>query len=193
MLRYAEHPDAPPQLKADARATHEFIGHDPGTPLQRRHEERFARAFENYLYEGVAPSPQLANVFARFKTWLLTVYKQVRDLIDEARRTGAPGFKGINEDIRSVFDRILAAEPQRIPIVPEVEAAKSLADIQQEESQYIEPEHSDAAGDRAAAESDRHYVENYDAAAKLEYAEIRRSPRSRRSRARAGARTRHKA
>jgi hypothetical protein len=45
------------------------------TAAATKAHERFATGFEQYLREGKAPSPELANVFARFKTWLLDIYK----------------------------------------------------------------------------------------------------------------------
>lgn len=61
--------------------------------------EHFATGFEVYLMEGKAPSQNLIGVFQRFKDWLLAVYKQ-------AARLGVE----LNDDIRGVFDRMLAAE-----------------------------------------------------------------------------------
>lgn len=34
---------------------------------ERDHEERFANAFVKYLHEGVAPTPNLQPIFAKYK------------------------------------------------------------------------------------------------------------------------------
>ncbi|MDR1947624.1 MAG: hypothetical protein LBQ51_10745 [Desulfovibrio sp.] len=61
--------------------------------------EYFARGFEAYCREGKAPSEGLRGVFARFKKWLLAVYKDAKELGVE-----------MNDDVRGVFDRMLAVE-----------------------------------------------------------------------------------
>lgn len=62
-------------------------------------EEFLARGFETWLSEGKAPNPSLQNLFTRFKNWLLSIYKDVRNL-------NAP----ITDDVRQVFDRMLKTE-----------------------------------------------------------------------------------
>ena len=63
-------------------------------------EDRFAKGFEKYLMEGNAPTANLAGLFQRFKLWLLDVYG-----------AGGPGVD-LNDDIRGVFDRMLASEKE---------------------------------------------------------------------------------
>lgn len=41
------------------------------------HEEMFARGFERYLRDGVAPSEGLSGVFSQFKDWLTKIYQNV--------------------------------------------------------------------------------------------------------------------
>ena len=41
----------------------------------RAGQERLARGFEQYLREGKAPSKRLEGVFARFRKWLMRVYR----------------------------------------------------------------------------------------------------------------------
>src|SRR5208337_3547677 len=98
---------APPQLRDDAATVADWTKTKVGDPLTKRAHEKFARGFEQYMREGVAPSPGLAGVFAKFRNWLIGIYQTIKGL-------GAP----INEDIRSVFDRMLAEEPQRTVIAP---------------------------------------------------------------------------
>jgi hypothetical protein len=147
LMRDAEHPLAPDQLKADAQTTLKWLGVEKAEDIGRRQHEKFATGFEQYLREGVAPSPGLARVFAQFKQWLLKIYETIKGL-------GAP----ISEDIRGVFDRMLAEEPQRTVIAPEREAAKSQADIHEVDARETEPAHADAGQARIDQERDARYV-----------------------------------
>ena len=65
-------------------------------------QEAFAESFEAYLMEGKAPTTALRSVFASFKQWLLSIYKGI------AARIG--GRARLNDEIRSVFDRMLATD-----------------------------------------------------------------------------------
>lgn len=105
LLQDAAHPEAPNDLLSDAKTVKDFLG--VKDKVTRRQHEQFARGFERYLMEGIAPSKALANVFAKFKQWLTDIYKTVSNL-------RAP----INNDIRKVFDRLLN-EPDRTIIASE--------------------------------------------------------------------------
>ena len=72
------------------------------TDEQRREaHEQFARAFEKYLGEGKAPVPELQPMFARFRAWLLGVYKSLSRI---------PNSSALNDDVRKVMDRMLATQ-----------------------------------------------------------------------------------
>jgi hypothetical protein len=142
ILRDAEHPAATAALKSDAAVIRKWLGADSGAPARAQHE-RFARAFERYVQEGVAPSARLASVFAKFKNWLVEAYRSIKGL-------SAPG--AISEDIRSVFDRMLSAEPQRVVVAPEAARGPTLADIHESDAALTEPADAGAAADRIAAE-----------------------------------------
>jgi hypothetical protein len=68
---------------------------------KRPHHEQFARGFEAYLFEGNAPSAELNGIFARFRRWLMAIYRQVRALNVE-----------LSPEIRGVFDRMLATQEE---------------------------------------------------------------------------------
>ncbi len=101
----------PEGMRADAGAVRKWLGMeaDQVVPTTRQHE-RFARAFEQYLREGHAPSRALDGVFAQFRDWLTRIYETIK-------RLGKP----INDDIRQVFDRLLTETPERAVIAPERE------------------------------------------------------------------------
>lgn len=70
--------------------------------LTDEQHEKFAKSFEAYLREGVAPAVELKSVFARFRRWMLRVYTDVK------RQLGIE----LNDDIRRVFDRMVATEEE---------------------------------------------------------------------------------
>lgn len=73
--------------------------HELGTEGQRDYHEQFARGFETYLKDGVAPSSRLAAIFAQFRTWLTKVYESIKGLGQE-----------ISPEVRAVMDRLVASE-----------------------------------------------------------------------------------
>lgn len=68
---------------------------------QRPYHEQWARGFEAYLFEGKSPNLEMSGVFQRFRAWLLSVYKSINALNVE-----------LNDEIRGVFDRMLASTEQ---------------------------------------------------------------------------------
>lgn len=67
----------------------------------RAKHEHFARGFEAYLMEGVAPTSGLKKLFGQMKTWLVKLYGTVRGLDVE-----------LNDDVRRFFDRLLATDEE---------------------------------------------------------------------------------
>lgn len=99
---------APAALKADADLTLKWLGVEKAEDIKTKQHEQFARGFEAYVREGVAPTPGLARVFEQFRQWLVRIYESVSRLKVD-----------INDDIRGVFDRMLALEPARIQAIPD--------------------------------------------------------------------------
>lgn len=97
----AERPDVREGLKADYRLALKYLGAKDRAGITRDMHEKFARSFERYLFEGKAPSADLAAVFERFKLWLTRVYRSLAGVNVE-----------LNDDIRGVFDRLLATDQQ---------------------------------------------------------------------------------
>jgi hypothetical protein len=90
--------NASPEIKADWETVRSWLGHQDGALTADQHEQ-FARGFERYLMEGKAPTPSLRAAFRRFQAWLVAIYKTLRGLNVE-----------MSDDIRRVFDRMLAAD-----------------------------------------------------------------------------------
>ncbi len=152
LMEDAQHPNASPDLKGDAATVLDWLKVEKADDIKGKHHEKFARGFEQYMREGVAPSAELAGVFSRFKQWLLDIYQSVRSLI---RRPD----QEINAEIRSVFDRLLAAEPQRTTIAEGLERRPTLADIHESDAALTDPHEAEPARDRIAAERDRYAAE----------------------------------
>lgn len=89
--------DAP--LRRDLATITDWLGVARPEDIGTEQHERFARGFEAYLAEGKAPSEKLAGAFERFKQWLIAIYRSIANL-------DSP----ITDDVRAVFDRMLATE-----------------------------------------------------------------------------------
>ena len=103
----------------------EFAGVDferskmgPGEWTREEHE-KVAKAFETYIMEGKSPTTRLQMAFAKLKGWLLDIYKTIK----------AHGVE-LNDDVRSVFDRLLTTQYERdsAPYM-EVQEWVSVADL----------------------------------------------------------------
>src|SRR3569623_1035371 len=108
----ARNPDAPEPVRKDMDTRLHWFGID-GSPEQsaldrwgamsledkRPFHEQFARGFEAYLMEGKAPNVELASLFARFRSWLVNVYKSLSNL-----------NVTLTPEVRGVMDRLLASD-----------------------------------------------------------------------------------
>ncbi|MGD0764106.1 MAG: hypothetical protein ABR929_13120 [Roseiarcus sp.] len=108
LRRYAAHPLAPPQLRADWQTIKLWLGgeadiHNARTPGEKivaeRQHEKFARGFEQYMREGNAPTPLLADVFTRDKQRLTEICPTEESLDVK-----------LTPEMRGVFDRMLSIE-----------------------------------------------------------------------------------
>jgi hypothetical protein len=89
------------QVLQDFQKLAEFAGHELGTEWSREEHEKLASAWETYLSEGKAPSLELVGTFERFKNWMKRIYQTLV-------RHSIP----INDDVRGVFDRMLASDKE---------------------------------------------------------------------------------
>jgi len=81
----------------DGKADSEEIGKAIHTALH----EQFARGFEAYVMEGKSPSNALRALFESFAAWLLSIYRQAKNL-----------NVNMDDTVRSVFDRMLTTEEE---------------------------------------------------------------------------------
>lgn len=90
----------PESMADDLQTVRDWVGNKGGSFTTEQHEQ-FARGFENYLREGNAPTIQLRHAFAKFRAWLVQLYKNAKEL-------NAP----LNDSVRGVFDRLLATDEE---------------------------------------------------------------------------------
>lgn len=69
--------------------------------------ERTAESFEKYLFEGRAPSLELAPYFQKFRAWMVSVYKSLKAFLTQNPEAGK-----LDDTVRQVFDRMLASSEQ---------------------------------------------------------------------------------
>ena len=93
--------DATDQIKKDYATILQWFGVSLRSEIKVEHHEKLARGFEAYLMEGKAPTAELRSAFAAFRAWLSAIYKSIKNLNVE-----------LNDDVRKVFDRILATDEQ---------------------------------------------------------------------------------
>ncbi len=98
----------------DFQKLRKWVGAADGARLTDSQHEQLARAWEAYLMEGNAPAQELEGAFARFRRWLLRIYRHVKFLNVE-----------LNDEVRSVFDRMLATEEE----IAEVAAENGIVDL----------------------------------------------------------------
>jgi GGDEF domain-containing protein len=90
---------APAQVKEDYQTILKWLGVEKREDIGTEQHEKFARGFEAYLMEGKAPNSSLQRAFDRFRKWLTSVYKHVRNLNVD-----------LSDDVRGVMDRMLSSE-----------------------------------------------------------------------------------
>lgn len=93
--------DIPAQLAADYSAILKFLGVASREEIGTEQHEKFARAFEAYLYEGKAPAEEVRGMFASMRQWFIRIYKEITNL-----------NVALSDDIRGVFDRMVATETE---------------------------------------------------------------------------------
>lgn len=136
MMQDATHEAAPAELQRDAATVRQWLGAAGDEALTRRQQGKWARGFERYLMEGIAPTQRLAGVFSKFKQWLVKIYQTAGQL-------RAP----INDEIRGVMDRLVAAPEGPTIITNPRSTAHMMADVHEVEAATARPEHAGIAAD----------------------------------------------
>jgi hypothetical protein len=101
LARDAARENAPEAIRNDMETVLKWLGAERSDTITTEQHEKWARAFEQYLASGNAPSEGLRAVFEQFKEWLAAIYK---------------GIVGANEpiapEIKAVMDRMLSTPEQ---------------------------------------------------------------------------------
>lgn len=87
-------------LVQDYRNLLNWAGVEPGQMITVEAHEKIAEGFEKYLFEGKAPIPELKKIFARFRVWLMSVYRALGPQIE------------LTDEVRGIFDRLLATQEE---------------------------------------------------------------------------------
>lgn len=125
--------DAHPEIQQDADALMKWFGvkdletwNTMTLEEKRPYHEQFARGFESYLFEGKAPSVELNSLFAKFRAWMVNVYKQLAAL----NVSLTPEVRGVMDRLVATNEEIVAAEAVRgfEPLFKTAEAASMTPD-----------------------------------------------------------------
>lgn len=111
----AERADATEGVKSDFQDVLDYLGVKDRSEIGVEQHEKWARSFEAYLREGKAPSPELESAFAKFRAWLVWLYKSLLQLDVK-----------LTDDVRGVMDRLLAGDDAVQTAAGEMQAFESL-------------------------------------------------------------------
>lgn len=139
LLKDAEHADAPEQLKKDAEQARKYTGLKKDTEGKEytKGHEKWARSVERYFLEGVAPSKELAGVFARLKKSMSAVYESIKNFLSLNKNAAQ-----LDDATRAVFDRLLAHNGERTVVSPDFESGEMAANIHEVDATEISNMHS---------------------------------------------------
>jgi len=98
---YAALEDRSPAIAERMAPLREWLKWEKGQPLTREQHEKFAgeEGFELYLARGEAPSKELKGLFRQFRSWFVSIYRQLRD-----------GMPKLDPRAKEFFDRMLATD-----------------------------------------------------------------------------------
>ena len=114
LQQFAQMPNASEKLRNDWAVVKDWLGVGEDNVITTEQHEKFARGVEKYFLTRKAPSSTLAKIFDTFRRWLVSVYKDVKELdID------------LNDDVARVFDHMLASESE----IEEYAQAQQFADM----------------------------------------------------------------
>ena len=101
LRRMGQSPNAPLDVQKDLATIYDWLGVEQGVPLTREQHEKFARAFEQYLGNGEAPSEALRDPFRKFRDWIISIYRRLSALDVD-----------MTPEVRGVMDRLVATKEQ---------------------------------------------------------------------------------
>lgn len=139
--KIASLPDAPAHVTKDMQALLDWFKvkdiaawNALSLEQKRKHHESVAYNFENYLFDGKAPTQELKPLFRRMASWMRTVYRGIRNAIAAGfRKDTKQDLPEMTPEVRGVFDRMLAAETA----IETREASDGLLPMFQTKEQFV--------------------------------------------------------
>jgi len=154
LMNDAKDEAAPQELRDMASAARKWMGVSEDLDMSVRSKvvtaahEKWARAFERYLYDGEAPTPGLVKLFTQFREWLGEIKNKIARL--------AP----ISNEVKDIFDKLITPNPERQPVGKIEPIGKTLADIHEADAKAATPQTAGHIGDLVHSEI-RETVKNH--------------------------------
>lgn len=114
LQQFAQMNTASEKLKNDWATVKDWLGVGDDNVITEEQHEKFARGVEKYFLTRKAPAAGLAKIFDAFRRWLVSVYKDVKELDVD-----------LNDDVERIFDHMLASESE----IEEYAQAQQFADM----------------------------------------------------------------
>lgn len=89
-----------------------YLGVESRADIKTPQHETWARSLEAYLAEGKAPSEELRSIFARVRQWMINAYRLWKSGAATKQAIGAALDVQLNDEVRGVFDRLLATDDE---------------------------------------------------------------------------------
>lgn len=119
LSQFAQMDSASDKLKQDWATVKEWLGVGDDNIITEEQHEKFARGVEAYFLTIKAPAASLKSIFEKFRKWLTSVYKDVKELNVD-----------LNDDVVRVFDHMLASEAE----IEEYKQANQFAEMLEKSS-----------------------------------------------------------
>lgn len=134
MWNYANSGNASPQYVAQFNAVKEFLGVKPEQEnLTRAQHEKFASAYEKYLYRGEFPKPIIGVVFDNYERFIRDVYQSINDI----RAQGKSKVR-LTPEIIQFFDSMISGELPTIAENANVVNEARAEEVHQYDSKIVE-------------------------------------------------------
>ncbi len=102
LQKYVNENQAPAQVQKDWETIKQWLGiQNDNDVITTQQQETYARAVEQYMMEGKAPTQELKSIFRKIASWIKYIYKKL-------------SFNNVqmSEDIKNYFDRLFATEDE---------------------------------------------------------------------------------
>ena len=106
MFDLAELPNASQRIKDDVKAILDWMGVESRDQVGVDQHEQWARGFESFLMNGKAPNGRLRAAFARFRSWLIGIYRNAKALNVEM----TPAIEGVMKRMMASEEEVAQAE-----------------------------------------------------------------------------------